>query len=329
MEIPLSIRGYTMRQTIGKGKHSIVTIGEREDANELYAIQVISPRTIETNNIHNQVQYSLKMAAKFKHPNVVKVYESFQENSLLFIVYEFCEKRSLFDVISSSGKLSEAMCRKYFTDIIRAVTHLHSLSFVHRSISFKAFLVDSNDNVKLRHFESVVQVTQHQLLSAQCGSPIFSPPEVLMNSPYDGKKVDMWGLGVILYTMAAGELPWQEDDASKLFGKICSGHITMPSHFSVLLSDLISGLLEVEPRRRLDGIDVTQHPWIVSQRCPVKVPRPLNNLSRSMVHFDKCRPSRIPLHPRGPVIRAVHERPKPSTTAWILPRLHRNKDHVE
>ena len=326
LEIPASVRGYTLRQTIGKGKYSIVKVGEREDQSQMFAVKIIPISTQDSNHVRNQMQYSLKMSAKFNHPNVMKVYDSFEESSLLFVICEYCEKRSLFDVISSAGKLSEAMCRKYFIDIIKAVCYFHSMSFVHRSISFKAFVVDINDNVKIRHFENVVQITQHQLLSAQCGSPIFSPPEVIMNTPYEGKKVDMWGLGVILYTMAAGEIPWREEDPSKLFEKICTGQFHIPSHFSVLLGDLISGLLEVDPRRRLEGIDITRHPWVVTERCPTRVQRrPLQStLCQSMVVFQKCRQNRLPLKPRASAVRHMPERGKPATTGWLLPKLHRN-----
>ena len=286
LEIPASVRGYALRQTIGKGKYSIVKVGEREDQSQMFAVKIIPISTQDSNHVRNQMQYSLKMSAKFNHPNVMKVYDSFEESSLLFVICEYCEKRSLFDVISSAGKLSEAMCRKYFIDIIKAVCYFHSMSFVHRSISLKAFVVDIDDNVKIRHFENVIQITQHQLLSAQCGSPIFSPPEVIMNTPYEGKNVDMWALGVILYTMVAGEIPWKDDDPNRLLGKICAGLFQSPNHFSPQLRDLISGLLVVDASRRLECVDVMRHPWMVNNKMTTPLQRAGSRLgSHSMVGF--------------------------------------------
>ena len=283
--IPTSVKTYKLTHTLGKGKNSVVKLAENGEGRQ-FAIKIVPVSLIESKHLGCQIQNSIKMATKFNHTNVLKLYDSFEADGLLYIVTEYCERRSLFEVLSTAGRLGESRSRKYFTDIINAISYLHSMSFAHRCLSFKAFLVDGDDNVKLRHFDHVTQLTAHQLLNAQCGSPVFSPPEVIMNTPYEGKNVDMWALGVILYTMVAGEIPWKDDDPTRLLGKICTGLFQSPNHFSPQLRDLISGLLVVDASRRLECVDVMRHPWMVSNKTTTPLQRAGSRLgSHSMVGF--------------------------------------------
>ena len=270
IDLPIELKCYRFSQTIGRGPNSIVKLAEDIDKDMQYAIKIMPVMDLEKAGIYETVMNDVKTKLKFDSTHILKIYDHFIEDGNIYIVMEYCKKNTLYQHISENGPPSENECRTLFKNIVESVAYLHSKNLAHRSISLESFLINEKGEIKLSSFKTAHQIIPHQLLVTQCGSPLFAPPEVIRNQPYDGEKADIWALGIILYSMFVGNLPWNESNPSKLLSKIAVGEYEIPSNASPLLADLISMLLEMNPSRRPSALDILRHPWFQMLARPQK-----------------------------------------------------------
>ena len=161
------------------------------------------------------------------------------------------------------GKLSEPYARCLFTKMLEGISYLHGQKVVHRQLTLESILINVDDEVKITNFIYSHKLVQHQLLMTQCGTPIFAAPEIIKNQPYDGTKADMWSLGVILYTMVAAQMPWDnQKNPVEMINQIVNAKYVIPSYFSTYLSDIITSILVAQPELRLSADDCLSHSWI-------------------------------------------------------------------
>lgn len=127
-------------------------------------------------------------------------------------------------------------------------------------------LVDANDNLKVTDFglSSIVpnRVGRNKMLMTTCGTPNYVAPEVIKEKGYDGFMADVWSMGIILYVMLAGCLPFEDNDIDSLFRKIEAGKVKYPNHFAKDVRDLIQRMLQVNPKKRIAIAQIKQHKWV-------------------------------------------------------------------
>ena len=174
----------------------------------------------------------------------------------------------LFDEIVEKGHLEEAQARMYFHQLVDAVSYCHSKGVSHRDLKPENLLVDDNGDLKISDFGLSALVkgdgnqTRAELLHTTCGTPNYVAPEVLADNGYDGPAADTWSLGVILYVLLAGFLPFDEPTMSALFRKIGKADFAYPSWFSQDVRHLIDRILLVDVSKRYSLEQILQHPWM-------------------------------------------------------------------
>ncbi|TVU12934.1 hypothetical protein EJB05_46601 [Eragrostis curvula] len=201
------------------------------------------------------------------HPHIVHLYEAVvsSENKAVYLVMELAEQGELFYYVTARQRLSEDEARRVFRQVAGGVSFCHRNMVVHRDLKMDNILLDSEHNVKIADFGFSKLFRYSKVLSSFCGSPDYAAPEMHDCRQYIGPEVDVWSCGVILYTMLCGCYPFHGgDDITRLQRNIRRGDFRLPPHLSDQARDLISGMLIVNPDKRMTMDKVMEHPWLLS-----------------------------------------------------------------
>ena len=176
-----------------------------------------------------QEVYLLK---KIKHSNVIRLLEVFESEKHMLIVMEYAGGGDLLRLIKRKGKLDESDTQDIFKQIVYGVAHIHCRSVIHRDIKLDNILLDSEKGVKVCDFGVSKIIRKGQLIQEQCGTPAYLAPEIIKDTGYEGFFVDIWSLGVMLFAMLTGTVPFKAPSLELLHEQILSGEYSIPSHVS-------------------------------------------------------------------------------------------------
>lgn len=278
---------YILGSTLGEGEFGKVKLGWRKDGKfpSQVAIKLVKRSTIVKDSdsevkIHREIN-SLKL---LNHPNIVNLVEVMKSGKYVGIVLEYASGGELFDYILQHKYLKEPVAKKIFAQLVSGVDYMHSKGLIHRDLKLENLLLDKHKNVIISDFGFVNSCgdRNNDLMKTSCGSPCYAAPElVLTQSPYEGRKADVWSLGVILYAMLSGYLPFDDDpenedgsDIIKLYHYICKTPLTFPEYVSPLARDLLRKIIVSDPRKRI-GIDaIRNHPFLSSYATLLSIRQP-------------------------------------------------------
>ncbi|AQZ16087.1 HSL1 (YKL101W) [Zygosaccharomyces parabailii] len=197
------------------------------------------------------------------HPNVLGLYEVWENKSELYLVLEYVDGGELFDYLVSKGKLGEREAVHYFRHVVQGVSYCHAFNICHRDLKPENLLLDKkNKSIKIADFGMAALEVSNKLLQTSCGSPHYASPEIVMGRPYHGGPSDVWSCGIILFALLTGHLPFNDDNIKKLLLKVQSGRYHMPQNLSPEAKDLISKILVVNPFRRIPTREILNHPLL-------------------------------------------------------------------
>ncbi|EAY00485.1 CAMK family protein kinase [Trichomonas vaginalis G3] len=175
---------------------------------------------------------------------------------------EYCSRGELFSYLLQNGVLADFQIKHMLSQLVNALVYLHGRNIAHRDIKPENILIDQDLNVKLADFCLCHSTSNQQMLLTPCGSPFYAPPEIISNIPYDGKKGDMWSLGVVVFTMATGALPWTETNQTQLLQQIVNADYVVPVTVSPNIRHLIQALMDPNPSKRPSAEEVKSLPWM-------------------------------------------------------------------
>ncbi|XP_070659099.1 testis-specific serine/threonine-protein kinase 5-like [Bos indicus] len=207
--------------------------------------------------------------ATYKHLNVVQLYETFANSRRTYLVLELAAHGDLLEHINATSAhrrcpgLEEEEARRLLWQLVSAVAHCHNSGIVHRDLKCENILLDDRGCLKLSDFGFANRSgLKNSLLSTFCGSVAYTAPEILMSKKYNGEQADLWSLGVILYAMVTGKLPFKECQPHRMLYLMRRGPTFRPG-LSPECQDLIRGLLQLRPRARLALQQVATHHWML------------------------------------------------------------------
>ncbi|KAH8855199.1 SNF-related serine/threonine-protein kinase [Schistosoma japonicum] len=263
-DIDTKIAGlYDLQHTIGRGHYAVVKQARHVFTGEKVAVKVIDKTKLD--NISRDHLFQEVVCMKLvQHPNVVRLYEVIDTPTKLYLVLELGDGGDLYDYITSHGDgLSEKVAKRYFRQIVTAIAYCHKLRVVHRDLKPEnVVFFEKLGLVKLTDFGFSNKFIPGTNLDTACGSLAYSAPEILLGDSYDAPKVDIWSLGVILYMLVSGNLPFQETNDSETLIKIMDCDYSMPLHLSPDCKRLISRLLIRDPQKRAHLDDILQDDWL-------------------------------------------------------------------
>ncbi|KAK1229124.1 hypothetical protein PQX77_007829 [Marasmius sp. AFHP31] len=202
------------------------------------------------------------------------MYEVIATEKYIWIVTELCSGGELFDYLAEKGRLTEDETRFLFGQICLAVAYLHDKGIVHRDLKLENVLLDERCRVKLGDFGFTREYERGALMETFCGTTGYAAPEMLQCQRYLGPEVDIWSLGVILYCLLTGMLPFDDDDEAVMREKVILAEFEDPEWLSDDARDLIKRILVKEPSKRLSIPQILSHSWFSARKTEIVIERP-------------------------------------------------------
>ncbi|CDW81311.1 snf1-related protein kinase catalytic subunit alpha kin10-like [Stylonychia lemnae] len=283
MSFDLKIGNYNFLKTLGIGTFGKVKSKHCLTGHEV-AIKIMNKKKIKQQNVFEKVKREIKVLRYFNHPHIIKHFEFIDTPSDIFMVIEYAAGGELFDYISRREKypikmpsrilnnivqLSEAEARNFFWQMYSAMFYVHVSKIAHRDLKPENLLLDSTQrNLKLIDFGLSNSMKDSQSLKTACGSPNYASPEIVSGRTYGGVESDIWSMGVILYAMVCGSLPFDDESVTQLFIKIKEGRYSMPNFISDDLKDLINKMMQPNPIKRCTMREIRDHLWFQQESVP-------------------------------------------------------------
>lgn len=259
---------YEIGRLLGVGASAKVYHATNIETGKSVAVKVISKKKLINNGeFAANIEREISILRRLHHPNIIDLFEVLASKSKIYFVVEFAEAGELYEEVAKKEKLTEDHARRYFRQLISAVKHCHSRGVFHRDLKLDNLLLDENDNLKVTDFGlSAVknQIRPDGLLHTVCGTPSYVAPEILAKKGYDGAKADVWSCGVVLFTVTAGYLPFNDYNITVLYRKIYRGQFRFPKWMSCDLKNLLSCMLDTNPKTRISVDEILEHPWFSS-----------------------------------------------------------------
>lgn len=255
-----SMNNFEHIAVIGRGAYGKVSLCREKDTEQLFAIKSMHKQyLVKVRKEHTA--FNEKMAlVKLKHPFFVQFYFAFQTPSKIYIGLEYISGGDLFYHMERVGHFSEFNTMIYIAETAIALNFLHSRNMIYRDLKTENVLLDKDGHIKLSDFGLIKNYADTQLASTFCGTPYYVAPEMIQNKAYNNK-VDWWSLGVLMYELLYGRMPFQDSNGSKLYAKILKESVVFPTDATSVQKSLINGLLEKDPSKRLTFNDIKVHPF--------------------------------------------------------------------
>ncbi|MFH4977393.1 hypothetical protein AB6A40_004102 [Gnathostoma spinigerum] len=249
----ITLNDFEFLKVLGKGTFGKVILCKERRTRKLYAIKVLKKEVIIAKDEVAHTLTENRVLQRCKHPFLTQLKYSFQTPYHLCFVMEFANGGELFFHLQQNRLFSESRTRFYGAEIVLALGYLHEQCIVYRDMKLENLLLDKDGHVKIADFGLCKEdISFGDRTRTFCGTPEYLAPEVLEDNDY-GRSVDWWGVGVVMYEMMCGRLPFYSKDHEKLFELILTGNIRFPSKLSSEARTLLSGLLIKDPNQRLGG----------------------------------------------------------------------------
>ena len=271
---------YRLLKTIGKGNFAKVKLAKHIPTGKEVAIKIIDKTQLNPGSLQKLFR-EVRIMKTLDHPNIVKLYQvtfirSAMQNSLLhlivlqvietektlYLVMEYASGGEVFDYLVLYGRMKEKEARAKFRQIVSAVQYCHQKKIIHRDLKAENLLLDSEMNIKIADFGFSNEFVPGNKLDTFCGSPPYAAPELFQGKKYDGPEVDVWSLGVILYTLVSGSLPFDGSTLRELRERVLRGKYRIPFYMSTDCENLLKKFLVLNPTRRASLEVIMKDKWM-------------------------------------------------------------------
>ncbi|GKZ30092.1 hypothetical protein AbraIFM66950_007786 [Aspergillus brasiliensis] len=274
---------WQLGRTLGSGVSGRVRLAKHSVTGQLAAIKIVSKKSaaitqsasiagmdkkanrvggIGARQIPSGLEREVVIMKLIEHPNVINLYDVWENRGELYLVLEFVEGGELFDYVSRNAPLREEEAVRIFGQIIAGLGYCHRFNICHRDLKPENILLDGQGNVKLADFGMAALQPSHRWLDTSCGSPHYAAPEIVGGKRYLGDKADIWSCGIILYALLTGFLPFDGDDTHRTLELVRRGDFEIPPNISREAADLIIRILEKNPDHRISMSEIWRHPLL-------------------------------------------------------------------
>uniref|UniRef100_A0A672GLX9 non-specific serine/threonine protein kinase n=1 Tax=Salarias fasciatus TaxID=181472 RepID=A0A672GLX9_SALFA len=240
------IGNYRLLKTIGKGNFAKVKLARHVLTGREVAVKIIDKTQLNPTSLQK----------------VMKLFEVIETEKTLYLVMEYASGGEVFDYLVAHGRMKEKEARAKFRQIVSAVQYCHQRRIVHRDLKAENLLLDADMNIKIADFGFSNEFTVGSKLDTFCGSPPYAAPELFQGKKYDGPEVDVWSLGVILYTLVSGSLPFDGQNLKELRERVLRGKYRIPFYMSTDCENLLKKLLVLNPVKRGSLEQIMKDHWM-------------------------------------------------------------------
>ena len=283
---PLRIRRWEKGRLLGKGGFAKVYEARDLTSGELVAVKIVELASLSKARNRSKLVTEIQIHKSLDSPHVVKFLHHFEDLSNVYIFLELCPHESLNELLRTKKRLSETECAYYIRQLIHGLVYLKRQHVIHRDLKLSNLLIGQNNQLKIGDLglAAKLETDLHKRLTI-CGTPNYIAPEILqlnsLSTPASlavhghSYPVDVWSLGVIVYTLLTGKPPFEDVDVRHTYQRIKDNHYSFPVDKDLYLSSqvkqFISSLLRTNPKDRPSIEDLLRHPWLNS---PLSSPPP-------------------------------------------------------
>ncbi|KAL7076312.1 hypothetical protein ACQ4LE_004172 [Meloidogyne hapla] len=257
-------RMYLFLDELGSGGFGKVKLAKHILTGDQVAIKIIDKKSIP--NDLPRVYSEMEALKQLAHQNICRLFQFRETEDKFYIVMEYCNGGEMFDYIVRKERLGESEARHFFRQLVQGVAYIHSMGFAHRDLKPENLLLTQELQLKVIDFGLCARPLNglSRPLETCCGSPAYAAPELIQNQSYFGNEADIWSMGVLLYALLCGVLPFDDTNMPRLYKQITLGQYFEPDFLSQSCKDLLRSMLTVDPKKRATIQQILIHPWLNS-----------------------------------------------------------------
>jgi serine/threonine protein kinase len=259
---PSRIKNYEICEELGYGSFSHVCRCTNLLDGGAFAMTIFPKTNLANPGDQERFQREINTMAYLKHENIIALYDFFWDDRNFYLLTDLANGGDLYSYLVRNTLVSEDLAVVVFRQIVEAIGYCHAHSVAHRDLKPENILITEFPHVKVADFGLCGFIREDRLLMTHCGSPCYCSPECLYKQQYDGRKSDVWSLGVLLYSLVTGQLPWNVTNVSFMLRQIAKGLFVVPSFVTASCKDLITSLINPNPDLRLTIDKILDHPWL-------------------------------------------------------------------
>ncbi|CAF0778104.1 unnamed protein product [Rotaria sordida] len=268
------VGNYIILKTIGEGSFAKVRLGVHLITEMKVAVKVINKREVfKRNYLRANLRREASMMQRMSHKHIIQLHEVMETENSYYIVMDLVQGNEFVKYLTKKKQLDENETRKYIRQIVSAVEHMHRARVIHRDIKLQNFMLDQNGDIVIIDFGLSNCLDEKNFLTTQCGSPAYAAPEIFAHQEYS-TAVDIWSIGVNMYAMLMGKLPFKVEHRSRNLAKLHACILKgceIPNTLSRDCQDLLSRLLEPSPTKRITISEILCHPFLTDILGPIEL----------------------------------------------------------
>ncbi|XP_061175063.1 testis-specific serine/threonine-protein kinase 1-like [Saccostrea echinata] len=283
----LEHEGYEFKGTITSSQFSKIKTAHFKKENIDVAVKIIKKYKLPKDVLEKFIPREIAILQRVQHHGIVDLLAVYESPCCFYLVMELLPRGDLLEFVSNVGYLTEPDARRFFHQLLDIVAYLHKENICHRDIKLENLMLDCCFNLKLTDFGIARYINNSEKLSTTCGSYVYTAPEVMNGEEYNGAQADIWSMGVCLYAMLCGKLPFRDDDVD-ILRQSMRERLHFHRHVSKACRYLLRKMLSYEPENRPPIQDIRRTDWM----C-----KPIKNVGESSVSSLSVAAVTSDLHP--------------------------------
>lgn len=275
---------WQLGRTLGKGATGRVRLAKHALSGQTAAIKIVSKKSaamvqsasmaqmdndtsLSSNFVGNRtmpfgIEREIVIMKLINHPNITSLYDIWENRGELYLVLEHIEGGELFDYVLRNGALPEGEATRLFRQLIAGLAYCHRFNICHRDLKPENLLLDRDHNLKIADFGMAALQPTGKNLTTSCGSPHYAAPEIIASKAYNGSQADVWSVGIILYAMLNGFLPFDGADLHSTLKLVRRGKYYLSPSLTPEATDLVQRILQLNPEDRMTINEMWTHPLL-------------------------------------------------------------------
>ncbi|XP_067106446.1 serine/threonine-protein kinase PLK2-like [Osmerus mordax] len=250
---------YCRGKVLGKGGFAKCYEFTDLTTGKVYAAKIIPHTRVSKPHQREKIDREIELHSVLHHRHIVHFYHHFEDKDNIYILLEYCSRRSLAHILKARKVLTEPEVRYYLRQIVSGLKYLHGQEILHRDLKLGNFFINESMELKVGDFGLAAKLERvENRRRTICGTPNYLSPEVL-NKQGHGCESDVWALGCVMYTMLLGKPPFETTNLKETYRCIREARFSIPSSLSIQAKQLISSMLSKTPADRPHLEDILQH----------------------------------------------------------------------
>lgn len=256
---------YMVGKVVGVGSYGKVRAAWHRLTGAKVAIKTYDKSKLKDPAHWKRVHSEIKIMEQVSHPRIARMYEAVETPKRMHLIMECLDGGNLCSYVKQKRRLSEEESKRIFFQVLQSIEFLHAQGVSHRDVKLENVLFADSKDVKLIDFGFSTICQPGKRLKVFCGTPSYMAPEIVRRMEYEGKPVDVWSLGILLYALLCGCFPFRAKSYPDLYRKIARGTFNIPEELSMPVRDLLRQLLTVDANQRITAYSAMRHPWLHTQ----------------------------------------------------------------